>query len=115
MAYKITSQCISCDRCLSACPTDAIKTLNGRHWIDPELCKDCTNTAYSVPQCAAACPTANGCIPAPTDYWEWWFASYSRTVNKLKGKQDYWERWFNSYSEKFSNTLSPRERPVLGV
>ena len=101
MTYKITSQCISCDRCISQCPTNAIKIVGDRHWIDPSLCNNCANTTYSVPQCAAGCPTFNGCVPVQ-DYWESWFATYDRLVGKLQGQSDYWERWFNTYSQKMT-------------
>ncbi len=111
MAYTITSQCISCDRCLSVCPTNAIKVTDGKHWIDSTLCTKCVGSTYSVPQCVAGCPTYDGCIEQPSDYWESWFMTYNRLVGKLTKKQDYWERWFDTYSQKFAGVLqSQRDR-----
>jgi ferredoxin len=106
MAYKITSQCISCNLCLSACPNGAVKMVDDRPWIDPNLCKNCNDTVYTVPQCQAGCPTCNGCVKEPADYWEGWFANYNRVVAKLKNKPDYWENWFNCYAKQFSEQLS---------
>lgn len=117
MSYKITSQCISCDRCRSVCPTGAIKiTTDNRYWIDSNLCTNCVG-AYSVSQCLAYCPTQDGCIPVPTDYWEWWFATHDRLIDKLTGtsQTDYWERWFNLYSQKLSEQLSKRKQKVVSV
>ncbi len=105
MPYKITSDCISCNLCQSVCPNGAIKTVNGNLWIDSELCTNCANTIYTVPQCKAVCPTSNGCHKQPTDYWESWFQTYNRVRAKLTKKQDYWENWFNLYSQKFSERL----------
>lgn len=105
MAYKITSKCISCKLCLSACPTSAIKIVNGHHWIDPKLCTNCNGTAYRVPQCVATCPTYDGSVIEPKDYWESWFDTYNKVVTKLTKKQDYWDSWFNVYSQKFSEQL----------
>ncbi|WP_323976707.1 4Fe-4S binding protein [Aeromonas hydrophila] len=39
-----------CSRCLDACPTDALKPINGRIQIDPHLCQ-------GFGSCASACPT----------------------------------------------------------
>jgi Fe-S-cluster-containing hydrogenase component 2 len=101
MAYKITSQCISCNLCQPVCPTDAIKIVDNRHWIDPNLCTNCDGSAYSVPQCQAGCPTWKGCVQERKDYWENWFATYNHLVAKLTKQEDYWERWFNLYSQNF--------------
>ncbi|QOV22345.1 DUF362 domain-containing protein [Anabaenopsis elenkinii] len=115
MAYQITSQCISCHRCLSVCPNDAVKLIDGLHVIDAALCTNCAGSIYSVPQCQAICPTSNGCVKQPHDYWESWFANYNRSLAKLTKKQDYWERWFNYYSQKFSEQLSRHQSEVVGV
>jgi ferredoxin len=115
MAYQITSQCISCDLCVSVCPTNAVKVVDGNHWIDPELCTNCFGTVYSVPQCQASCPVCTGCVKQPNDYWEGWFANYNRSLAKLTKKQDYWERWFNYYSKTFSEKLSRHQSEVIGV
>ncbi len=39
-----------CSRCLDICPTDALKSINGRIQIDPHLCQ-------GFGSCASACPT----------------------------------------------------------
>lgn len=127
MTYTITSTCISCDRCLSACPTNAIDTDGTTFWIDVQQCTQCQG-AYSVPQCWAVCPTNDGCVPltagigavaltsaseAAVDYWESWFATYTRTVARLKNAKQsgYWQRWFDTYAQalqrlraRYSNT-----------
>ena len=105
MSYKITSQCISCDLCLSVCPTNAIQIIDGHRWIDPNLCTDCVGSINKVSQCAAGCPTYKGCIKESTDYWQSWFDTYNRFVKKLRNKQDYWEGWFDLYSQKYSEQI----------
>lgn len=121
MSYTITNQCIACDRCLSSCPTSAI-TREGTHYsIASDLCNNCTGY-YSVAQCAAVCPTNQGCIPGATivfnqpvlissgDYWERWFDTYNRMVERLrKAKQTaYWEQWFDVYSQRVSTLIQAR-------
>ncbi|MGP1371803.1 MAG: 4Fe-4S binding protein [Almyronema sp.] len=115
MAYAITHNCIGCQRCLAACPTGAIQTNGSTFWIDVNRCNQCQGT-YSVPQCWAACPTNEGCIPltagAPsvaltsgsetsTDYWESWFATYTRLVARLQASKQssYWRQWFDTYAQ----------------
>ncbi len=115
MAHKITSQCISCSLCLSVCPTGAVKLVDGNYWIDSQLCTNCVGSIHSVPQCKSVCPTANGCVKEPSDYWESWFANYNRVVGKLTKKQDYWERWYNAYSEKFSEQMKKRQHQEIRV
>lgn len=115
MAYKITGQCISCNLCLSACPNGAVKVVDGNHWIDPQLCTNCAGSVYSVPQCQAVCPTSNGCVKQPQDYWEGWFANYHRSLAKLTHKTDYWDRWFDYYSQKFSEQLARHDSEVVGI
>ncbi|MBW4631052.1 MAG: 4Fe-4S binding protein [Iphinoe sp. HA4291-MV1] len=109
MAYKITSKCISCKLCLSACPTGAIKIVDGSYWIDPNLCTNCGGTAYSVAQCVASCPTYDGCVQEPKDYWESWFTTYNKLIAKLTKKQDYWDNWYNFYSQKFSLAMQKHQ------
>ena len=113
MTYTITNDCISCQRCLSACPTDAIQTNGANFWIDVDRCNHCQDT-YSVAQCWAVCPTNEGCVPLstattavgltakdPTDYWNKWFANYSRLVARLNAAEQssYWQQWFDSYAK----------------
>lgn len=62
------------------------------------------------------CPTNEGCVPLTSgaaavaltsdseispDYWESWFATYTRTVARLKASQQpgYWRQWFNRYAQ----------------
>ena len=49
MAYKITSECISCGSCQEACPMEAIKEGDTQYVIDAEACIDCG-------ACAGSCP-----------------------------------------------------------
>ncbi|MEO0840864.1 MAG: 4Fe-4S binding protein [Cyanobacteria bacterium J06643_5] len=110
MAYKITSKCISCDLCKTVCPTNAIKIVDERPWIDPKLCKNCVDSIYSVPQCKAGCPTYDGCVKETSeDYWENWFDTYKNLKSQLTNKTDktdYWKKWFNTYSQKYSEHLT---------
>jgi Pyruvate/2-oxoacid:ferredoxin oxidoreductase delta subunit len=121
MTYTITSQCISCDRCLSSCPTNAIQHDGNTHWIDSARCNHCEGL-YSVPQCWAVCPTNEGCIPfalgvsavalsssseSSPDYWESWFATYNRLIARLNNTKQqqsgYWQNWFDTYAKAVSH------------
>lgn len=87
MSYTITSECITCSRCLPSCPTHAIEQRNGVFYINPNLCNDCQGY-YRVAQCAAVCPTNGGCVPnvdstMSTAYWEHWFDTYAQRLNSL--------------------------------
>ena len=64
---------------------------------------------FTLPQCKASCPTVDGCVKQPSDYWESWFATYNRVLAKLTNKQDYWENWYKSYSQKFSEQLQKHQ------
>ena len=123
MTYTITSDCISCQRCYSACPTGAIQPDGMSFWIDINRCNQCEGS-YGVPQCWAVCPTNEGCIALTTEveavllasrteplneYWRTWFESYTRMVARLKGKQadnqqsSYWRQWFETYAKTLKN------------
>ena len=126
MSYVITNQCIGCDRCRSSCPTQAVQREGDRYWIDVSQCDGCEGM-YRVPQCWAACPTNSGCTfladipislsqtprtgssasPLP-DYWDTWFDTYDRLVQRLKRTQtsDYWHRWFDTYSTTLARLQS---------
>jgi len=49
MAYKISSECISCGACISECPTDAISIGDSQYEINAEVCIDCG-------ACGGSCP-----------------------------------------------------------
>ncbi|NEQ46603.1 MAG: 4Fe-4S dicluster domain-containing protein [Leptolyngbya sp. SIOISBB] len=103
MTYAITSNCIGCQRCVSACPTAAIQKDGAQARIDVNRCNQCVGS-FSVPQCWASCPTSHGCIEAlaaaTTDYWENWFTTYTHVVQRLNktANPKYWNRWFDRYA-----------------
>lgn len=117
MTYTITTNCISCQRCLSVCASNAIQSDGSTFWIEASRCNQCAET-YGVPQCWAVCPTNEGCVPltsgavklaasATADYWETWFATYNRMVTRLQATQPsrYWQTWFDTYAESLERLL----------
>ena len=50
MAYKISSECISCGACAAECPNDAITQGEETYKINPDECISCG-------ACAGICPT----------------------------------------------------------
>lgn len=106
MSYSITSQCISCSRCLPSCPTGAIQQEGNIFWIESSLCNNCVGF-YSVPQCVSACPTNSGCIPDLQEFWVRWFEKYNHLVSRLQQteKTAYWEQWFDTYSQRIATQL----------
>lgn len=49
MAYKISSECISCGACESDCPVEAISSGDAQYEINADLCIDCG-------ACTGSCP-----------------------------------------------------------
>jgi len=49
MAYKISSECVSCGACVGECPVDAIASGDPIYVIDADSCIDCG-------VCVSACP-----------------------------------------------------------
>ncbi|MGD9559802.1 MAG: DUF362 domain-containing protein [Oscillospiraceae bacterium] len=49
MAYKISSDCISCGACAGECPVEAISDGGSQYVIDAATCIDCG-------ACTGACP-----------------------------------------------------------
>ena len=50
MAYKISSECISCGTCESECPVGAISAGDSQYEINADTCIDCGS-------CNGICPT----------------------------------------------------------
>ncbi|MEM1240233.1 MAG: 4Fe-4S binding protein [Cyanobacteria bacterium P01_H01_bin.26] len=122
MTYTITNNCISCQRCLVECPTSAIQTDGSSLWIDANRCNQCQGS-HGVAQCWAVCPTNEGCVPlstattavslnfeSSTDYWNTWFETYTRMVDRLKATKQsgYWYQWFDTYAQTLQ-TLRPQQ------
>jgi Fe-S-cluster-containing hydrogenase component 2 len=110
MAYRITSNCIHCQRCLTVCPTGAVQEYGSDLWIDPNRCTNCAGS-FSSALCAAVCPTNGGCLPSLKDYWHGWFQRYRQQVARLQpvSSVPYWERWFDRYSQSLSQLLQARQ------
>jgi ferredoxin len=51
VAYKISSDCVSCGTCAGECPSDAISEGKTQYTIDAEKCVDCGT-------CESACPVS---------------------------------------------------------
>lgn len=49
MAYKISSDCVSCGACAAQCPVEAIDQGDTQYEINAEKCVDCGS-------CEEACP-----------------------------------------------------------
>jgi len=49
MAYKISSECISCGTCANECPVEAISAGDSQYLIDEGVCIDCG-------ACVSSCP-----------------------------------------------------------
>ena len=63
MAYKITSECISCGACEPECPNQAISEGETIYVIDPSKCTECVGSAESS-RCVEICPV-DSCVPDP--------------------------------------------------
>lgn len=51
MAFKISSECISCGACAASCPVSAIAEGDSQYVIDADTCISCG-------ACAADCPVS---------------------------------------------------------
>lgn len=51
MAYKITSDCISCGACAAECPVGCISEGDGKYEINKDVCISCGT-------CAGVCPVS---------------------------------------------------------
>ena len=49
MAYKISSECISCGACSNECPVEAISPGDSQYVINEDVCIDCG-------ACESSCP-----------------------------------------------------------
>jgi len=63
MAFKITSECISCAACESECPNTAITEGTDLFVIAPDKCTECVGF-FNTQQCAAVCPV-DSCVADP--------------------------------------------------
>ena len=51
MAYKISSECVSCGACASGCPVEAIVEGSDHYEIKEDVCIDCGS-------CVELCPVS---------------------------------------------------------
>lgn len=49
MAYKISSDCLSCGSCAGACPVEAISEGPDQYVIDADACVSCGSCADTCP------------------------------------------------------------------
>ncbi|MDR0861865.1 MAG: 4Fe-4S binding protein [Oscillospiraceae bacterium] len=54
MAYKISSDCVSCGACAGTCPVEAIKEGAAQYEIDAEKCVSCGSCSDVCPMSAIA-------------------------------------------------------------
>jgi len=54
MAYTVSSDCISCGACATACPVEAISEGDSQYVIDAEKCTDCGACSQLCPVSAIA-------------------------------------------------------------
>ena len=55
MAYKITTDCVSCGSCDMECPNKAVSEVESVYQIDPARCTECVGS-YPKSKCEEVCP-----------------------------------------------------------
>ncbi|MFA6789401.1 MAG: 4Fe-4S dicluster domain-containing protein [Arcobacteraceae bacterium] len=93
MAVKITSECISCEACMSECPVAAIleegnekSPYDDIFYVKPETCVECVDHA-DTPRCAEACPTEGAIVwdmPYTADFEEYYASKNAQGVYKIR-------------------------------
>ena len=93
MAVKITSECISCEACISECPVAAIleegnekSPYDDIFYVKPESCVECVDHA-DTPRCAEACPTEGAIVwdmPYTTEFNDYYASKHEEGVYKIR-------------------------------
>ena len=55
MAYRITQDCIVCNKCIKHCPVEAIFLGDDIYEIDADKCVECVGFS-NEPNCVSVCP-----------------------------------------------------------
>ncbi len=92
MSVRITSECISCDACLSECPVEAILSEDANpvndeyYYVKPENCVECVGHA-DMPRCAEVCPTEGAIVwdmPYTLAYNEYYLEGHEANKYKIR-------------------------------